>query len=233
MEHFWYILPQEDFDNKWEVIGWPHKINKQMIVTNQFLKEEEEKFYKIHLNDEYMLEEKIEMLTQQVVQMAKLKDFSKVHEIAVDVRRVWKLLKDAQEQGQLLNQRQKLFGTPIVPFDNLLKLVKEFESYRTLWITASDWLRTYEMCMDNPLINIDGDAIERSIGDMYKAIVKSVRTFADIEAVQEVAILVRQQIEEFKYLVPVLLSLKNPGMKQRHWDILKESTGRIILKIVL
>lgn len=179
-----------------------------------------------------MLEEKIEALTQQVVQMAKLKDFNKVHEIAVDVRRVWKLLKDAQEQGQLLNQRQKLFGTPVVPFDSLLKLVKEFEPYKTLWITASDWLRTYEICMDNPLINLDGETIERSIFDMYKTMVKSVRVFAEIEAVQEVAILVRQQIEDFKPLVPVLLSLRNPGMKQRHWDALKETTGTKTLKIV-
>lgn len=46
-------------------------------------------------------------------------------------------MKDAQEQGQLLNQRQKLFNMPIVPFDNLTRLIKEFEPYKNLWITAS------------------------------------------------------------------------------------------------
>lgn len=59
------------------------------------------------------------------------------HEIAVDIKRVWKAMKEAQEQGQLLNSRQKLFLVPITPYDTLNKLIKEFEPYRNLWITAS------------------------------------------------------------------------------------------------
>lgn len=46
-------------------------------------------------------------------------------------------MKEAQEHGQLLNQRQKLFGVPVVPFENLTKLIKEFEPYKNLWGTAS------------------------------------------------------------------------------------------------
>lgn len=224
LEHFWYALPQEDFENKWEAVGWPYKLSKQVEQTEQYLKEEEERFYKIQLNDEYVLQEKIEVYTAQVVQMAKQKDFSRTHEIAVDMRRLWKTMKEAQEQGQLLNQRQKLFNMPVVPFENLLKLIKEFEPYKTLWITASDWLRAYEMWMDNPLLNVDADAVERNVTDMYKTMVKSVRVFAEIEAVQEVALEVKRQIEEFKPLIPVLLSLRNPGMRQRHWDKFKEET---------
>jgi dynein heavy chain len=225
LEHFWYALPQEDFENKWEAIGWPYRISKQVEATEQYLKEEEERFYKIQLNDEYTLQDKIETLTAQVVQMAKQKDFSKTHEIAVDMRRLWKSMKEAQEQGQLLNQRQKLFNTPVVPFDQLTKLIKEFEPYKTLWITASDWLRAYEMWMDNPLVNVDGEAIERMVADMYKTMLKSIRVFAEIEAVQQVAIEVKNQIEEFKPLIPLLLSLRNPGMRQRHWEDFKNETG--------
>lgn len=59
------------------------------------------------------------------------------HEIAVDMRRIWKSLKEAQEQGHLLNQRQKLFGLPVIPFEAITKLIKEFEPYKNLWITAS------------------------------------------------------------------------------------------------
>lgn len=225
LEHFWYSLPQEDFDNKWEAIGWPYKIVQGIEITDQYLKEEEERFYKIQLNDEYTLQEKIDGLTVQVVQMSKQKDYSKTHEIAVDMRRLWKAMKEAQEQGQLLNQRQKLFGVAVVPFDGLIKLIKEFEPYKTLWITASDWLRAFEIYMDNPICNIDGEAIERTVTDMYKTMLKSIRTFADIEAVQSIAIEIKNQIEEFKPLIPLLQSLRNPGMRPRHWEEFKEETG--------
>lgn len=148
-----------------------------------------------------------------------------MHEIAVDMRRVWKSLKEAQEQGQLLNQRQKLFELPVVPFEAIMKLIKEFEPYKNLWITASDWLRAYDMWMDNPLVNVDGESIERNVNEMYKTMVKSIRIFADIVAVQNVAIEIRRQIDEFRPLIPLIQAVRSPGMRLRHWEQIKEETG--------
>lgn len=50
------------------------------------------------------------------------------------------------------------------------------------------------MWMDNPMINVDADAIEGTVTDMYKMMVKLIRVFADIEAVQ-----VRTQVMNFFY----------------------------------
>lgn len=79
--------------------------------------------------------------------------------------------------------------------------------------------------MDNPLVNIDGDSIERLTTEMYKTMTKSIRTFADIPAVQSVAIEIRNQIDEFKPLIPLILAVKNPGMRERHWNKFREITG--------
>ncbi|KAG5868936.1 Dynein heavy chain 1, partial [Gonioctena quinquepunctata] len=225
LDHFWYNLPNEEFENKWEAVGWPLRIQHTLEDTENFLKEEEERFHKIQLSDEFALQDKIETLTAQVVQMSMLRDFTKIHEIALDMRRVWKTIKEAREQGQLLNQRQKLFGVPVVPFDNLNKLVKEFEPYKNLWGTASDWQRAYEIWMDNPILNIDADAVEGTVNDMFKMMVKSIKIFSDIEAVQSVAIAIKNEIDEFKPKISLLQALRNPGMKQRHWDIFEEQTG--------
>lgn len=137
LDAFWYALDQDDFENKWEVIGWPYRIFLQIEKTNEFLVEETDKFLKIQLNDELTLFDRIEVLSVQVAQMSARRDFHLIHDIAVDIRRMWKTMKEAQEFGQLLNQRQKLFGLPVVPFENLTRLIKEFEPYKNLWITAS------------------------------------------------------------------------------------------------
>ncbi|XP_023309976.1 dynein heavy chain 1, axonemal-like [Anoplophora glabripennis] len=225
LDHFWYALPNDDFENKYEAIAWPFKIQQQIEGTELFLKEEEERFLKLQINDEQSLTDKIDTLTAQVVQMSQIRDFSKIHETAVDMRRVWKTMKEAQEQGQLLNQRQKMFGVPIVPFDNLTKLIREFEPYKNLWGTASDWLRSYEMWMDNPILNVDADSIESCTTEMYKMMVKLIKVFADIEAVQSVAVQIKNEIDDFKPLIPLIQSLRNPGMRQRHWHKFEEETG--------
>ncbi|XP_030766886.1 dynein heavy chain 1, axonemal-like isoform X2 [Sitophilus oryzae] len=224
LDHFWYALQNEDFDNKWEAIGWPLKVTQQIEATEVFLKEEEDRYYKLQMNDEFTLNDRIETLTSQVVNMSGYKDISRTHEYALEIRKVWKTMKEAQEFGQLLNQRQKLFGAPVVPFDNLTKLIKEFEPYKNLWTTASDWMRAYEMWMDNPIINVDADTVDVTVNDMYKMMVRLTRVFADMETVQGVAIAIRNQIDEFKPLIPLLQCIRNPGMRQRHWDEFAEKT---------
>lgn len=66
-----------------------------------------------------------------------------MHEIANDIKKAWKAMKESQDWGRVLNQRQKLFGQPVIPFADLNRLVKEFEPYRNLWVTASG------MCIKN------------------------------------------------------------------------------------
>ncbi|CAH0560322.1 unnamed protein product [Brassicogethes aeneus] len=225
LDQFLYNLPQEDFDNKWTAVGWPLRMLGYVEQTEMFLEEEIERFYKLQIADELALVEKIETMTVQVVNLSGLKDFSKVHEIAVDIRRLWKALKESQRQGQLLNQRQKLFGKPVIPFDSLNKLIKEFEPYKNLWVTASDWLRSYDIFIDNPLENIDGEALERTVNEMHKTMVKLTKVFVEIKAVQSVAILIKNQIEAFKPKIPFILALRSPGMRERHWDEFFEKTG--------
>lgn len=99
--------------------------------------EEQEKFYKIQLQDEVLLQEKIDTLVSNVANIALQTDINRIHETALDVKRVWKAMIDCREMGLLLNERQKLFGMKVVPFEHLHKLMRDFEPYRNLWITAS------------------------------------------------------------------------------------------------
>lgn len=85
------------------------------------------------------------------------------------------------------------------------------------------------MWMDNPLVNVDGESIERTVNEMYKIMQKSIRVFAEIEAVQSVGIEIKNQIDNFRPLIPLIQSVRNPGMRQRHWDLFKEASGKFLI----
>ncbi|GBP84500.1 Dynein heavy chain 1, axonemal [Eumeta japonica] len=233
LDAFYMPLENEDFGALWEAIGWPLKISLE------------------------------------------------VHEIANDIKKAWKGMKEAQDWGRVLNQRQKLFGRPSVPFTDLNRLIKEFEPYRNLWVTASvicykavsserereraplsgknanyykcvhpllflwlrsipnnissvavgktrDFLKSREIWFDYPLSYVDADSIEPSINEYYKTIVKCVRTFSELPKVQNVAIIIRDYIDEFRPLIPILQAVRNPGMKERHWDEFMERSGIVV-----
>ncbi|CAF4763844.1 unnamed protein product [Pieris macdunnoughi] len=225
LDTFFTPLENDDFKALWEAIGWPLNINKQVVATTDFLEEEQEKFWKLHQQDEQTLSDKIDMFTSQCMALTLQNDFTRVHEIANDIKKAWKGMKDSQEWGRVLNQRQKLFGQPVVPFSDLNRLVKEFEPYRNLWVTASDFLKAREVWFDNPLMYVDADSIEPLINEYYKTIIKCVRTFADLPKVQQVALTIRDDIDEFKPLIPVIQAVRNPGMKERHWNEFMEKAG--------
>lgn len=79
--------------------------------------------------------------------------------------------------------------------------------------------------MDNPLSQIDGEGIDVLVSDMYKTMVKSIRIFSDFPKVQAVAANIKDQIELFKPLIPIIQSLRNPGMRDRHWEQFFKDTG--------
>lgn len=103
--------------------------------------------------------------------------------------------------------------------------MKDFEPFRNLWVTASDWQRWYESWMNDPLISIDAESVEKNVTESYKIMHKSVRLFADIPGVSEVALDIKLKIEEFKPNIPLLQGLRNPGMRNRHWEQLSENLG--------
>lgn len=108
-----------------------------MRETYERLTEEQEKFYKIQLQDEVLLQERIDTLVSNVANIALQTDINRIHETALDVKRIWKSMVDCREMGLLLNERQKLLDMKVVPFDHLHKLMRDFEPYRSLWVTAS------------------------------------------------------------------------------------------------
>ncbi|XP_054262356.1 dynein axonemal heavy chain 1-like [Macrosteles quadrilineatus] len=225
LDSFWFALDQEEFEAKWEALSWPNRLTLKIEEVERQLELETEIFQKLQIEDEFTLQDRIELITGTITQLAQQSDFSKVHEIAVDVRRAWKLIKETQEFGQLLNSRQKLFGMPVTPFDQIRKLSNEFEPYKNLWTTASDWLKSYQIYMDNPLVNLDGEAMERNVSESYKIISKCYRTFVEMPVVQEIACRVKEEIDQFKPYMPLILAVRNPGMRQRHWEDLTEKTG--------
>ncbi|KYQ60378.1 Dynein heavy chain 1, axonemal [Trachymyrmex zeteki] len=134
-------------------------------------------------------------------------------------------MKDCQEFGLLLNERQKLFDMDIVPYEQLNTLIKEFEPYQNLWIAASDWLKWQEIWMENPLVSFDANQIENMTADIHKAISHCVKIFKENPKMIAIAVTIKDQIEAFKPYIGVIQALRCPGIKNRHFEELNKKTG--------
>ena len=63
-------------------------------------------------------------------------------------------LKDYEAKAQIFNTREALFGEPATEYEQLAKLVKDFEPYASLWTTAADWQKWQREWLDGPLLDL-------------------------------------------------------------------------------
>ncbi|XP_068109284.1 dynein axonemal heavy chain 1 [Hyperolius riggenbachi] len=222
IDEFLFSLSQEDFGSKWAIIAWPHKIITTVETVGEQHLEDEERFRKIQVMDQNNFLERLDSLQMVVAGFSTHTDINRAHEIANEVRRVHKQLKDSQQMAQLYNNRERLFGLPVTNYDKLQKLVKDFQPFRDLWTTVSDWMRWHESWMNDPLTAIDAEQLEKNVMESYKNMHKCIKFFRDIPACQGVAQETKNRIEEFKPYIPLIQGLRNPGMRNRHWGLLSE-----------
>ncbi|CAM5127491.1 unnamed protein product [Eretmochelys imbricata] len=222
MEEFLYNLTQDDFNDKWAASNWPLKIATQTEMIQQQHLEDEERFRKIQLMDQNNFLERLDGLQLVVAGFSVHMDITRAHEIANEARRVKKQLKESQQMALLYNNRERIFGLPVTNYDKLSRMVKEFQPYWDLWTTASDWIRWSESWMNDPLSAIDAEQLEKNVNESFKTMHKCVKQFKDVPACQDVAVEIRGGIEEFRPYIPLIQGLRNPGMRNRHWEMLSK-----------
>nr|WAW84827.1 axonemal dynein heavy chain 1 [Halisarca dujardinii] len=225
VEDYCYPLSNEGFDARWTTLGWPHKIQEQIDNCDDQLSQDEERFQKNLANDQSAFEDRLDTLQMVVAGFSGHTDLSKAQEIRNDVRRVTNNMKECQQLAQKYNQRERLFGLPVTQYDKASKLAKDFEPYKNLWNTAADWGRYHETWMNDSLVNIDPDIMATNVNGAYKTIHKCSKFFKDIPALRDVSQEVKDKIEEFKPHIPLIQGLRNPGMRNRHWEQLSSDLG--------
>ncbi|XP_011146850.2 dynein heavy chain 1, axonemal-like, partial [Harpegnathos saltator] len=225
LDYFCWNLPDQDFEAKWQAIGSSRQVRLLMEKAAERFASEYDKFYKLQVQDEIMLAEKVNILVGNVANVTLQTDMDRVHETAIEVKRIGKMMKECQELSSLLNKRQELFGKEIVVLDQLDELMKKFEPYLTLWVVASDWLKWQEIWMENPLLNIDTRQIESTVAALQESMSRCAEILQDNPKVAAVAHIVMDQIETFKPYIGVILALREPTMKTHHFEELLKKTG--------
>ncbi|XP_062252615.1 dynein axonemal heavy chain 1 [Platichthys flesus] len=228
MDEFCYSLSNEDSNQKWAAIKGPEKIIGQMEEAASHYLEDEERFSKIQQANQNAFEEQLDTLQMLIAGFGSHADIDHAHQTANEVRRIAKQLKECQAMAQTYNCRERLFGTPVTNYDRLQKLVKDLQPFKDLWTITSDWFHWHENWLTNPLSTIDPEQLERNVTDAHKTLHKCIKQFKDIPDCELVATFIQGKIEDFRPYIPLIQGLRNPGMKNRHWEMLSE---RIDMKV--
>lgn len=77
---------------------------------------------------------------------------------------------------------------------------------------------------------MNAENIENDVGDMWRIMYKLTKTFNDQAGPRRIADNVRGKIDKFKQHLPILHTICNPGIRDRHWQ---RVNTKIIFKIFI
>lgn len=218
LDDFYFPLPNANFNAKVQALYSPIKIANQIKMTNEMFEEAIERFRKQQIEDLATFGERLEELTVGVVYYNTQFDVGKLMENSIEIKKLWKAIKEFGELGVVLNKRQALFELPPMDLNPIEQLVNSSDAFKDLWCTAADFYKFKEILLENTLTNVSVKNVHEEMKNFKDIMTKAVQSFREQEKIQEVAQYFLDNVNDFGTSVECLVLIKNPIWSINHWQ---------------
>ena len=234
LEKFGYKVDIDQSNFKWNVYRLPTKVHQkcdEVANNNVAIKR---RFHDEMLDHQSEFVKSLFELEKDVVSLENYVDVSDVDFVFDRIKNIEQRLEQATEKARLFNSREGLFDTDITDYEDLSRVAKLFEPYAFLWNTTKEWADSHTKWTTGKFIDLDADSVEQDVDKFNTAISKAYKFFSkqpDMERQAEIASTIRTQITEFLPEVPCIVTLRNPGMRDRHWESIAHALNIDIMPI--
>ena len=219
----WPSLDEEVAGVYWEAMTWPSVITEIVAECEQRVKELTKKFKKELKADKETLSEDCHSARFEYNDFIRLGDIDAVEERLVRVEEIDAHHEALKERQELYASRQEIFGERGTRPKHLAELVKDFEPYANIWKTCAEVTRTVPEWIEGPFAALDPEKVSGAVEVWDRSTKKNLKVLDGPP--REVGEALLAKIQHFQELLPLVVALRNPGLKDRHWAKLSEDLG--------
>ncbi|KAI9203090.1 dynein heavy chain and region D6 of dynein motor-domain-containing protein [Polychytrium aggregatum] len=218
-------LKKEDFDLNSILFSWPHKIQpifsegegillKSKMANTDELKARREKLFA-----------ELDGYTKQLEEYRSFGDYTEINRYLKTAQKLQSRLDSVNEKIQAFNHEEDLFGWETTKFPTLTETIEALAPYLSLYQTSVDFQKSYHNWMTGSFLKLDPEVVESEVSNMWRTIYKLCLGLSDDPAALEIAEITKEQIERFKVNLPLITTLCNPGLRERHWKDISAIVG--------
>ena len=123
----------------------------------------------------------------------------------------------AQEAAGQVNFRERVLGMPETDFSDIPLLHKQFQKYHELWTFSRDWLHASEEWYYNNFRMVNSEVVSAKYVEGERLLNRLHSEFEGKEALK-VVLELHTQMQSFQQYVLLILQLRHPALRDRHWD---------------
>ncbi|XP_039273758.2 dynein axonemal heavy chain 3-like isoform X3 [Styela clava] len=220
-------LPYEDIKLNSNVFHWPEQIQQVFDVnrgrlTNKRESAEDKLKTRIKTFEALLNEYKVEVESFKKKEVMNLDEMQKNVKLLADIT---ENLENATKELGEINEEERLLEFEESSFPVLQSMFQFKQPYDNLWNTALQWNNKNETWLNGSFQDLNSEEISDDIGTMWRTMYKLTKAFSDAAGPRRIAESVRSKIDKFKQHLPILSTICNPGIKDRHWEQISDIVG--------
>jgi dynein heavy chain len=131
-----------------------------------------------------------------------------------------------QERSAALKSGLKVFELNEAPYSEVVDTEKDLGNLEQLWTIACDWQELYSEWKVCKFQDIQTDQMEQAAQNQNKKLTRLAREVKEKD--WEFVNVYRKRIDQFRKVLPLVVDLKNPAMRPRHWKQLSADIEKTI-----
>jgi dynein heavy chain len=222
-----YRMAYEDFQKSWQIYSKPLavKYRQQKCIRNI------EQYHRKQFSDELTRSHDELLVEVQEIgwKFEKYTIYSRLTEVDVASQKFARLgerLDKAQQHADLINSRELLLKWKPTDFSELTSIRESFLPYYKVWTLARNFNCTVPTLLTGPLASIDKKLATEEIEGAYDELQRLEKNeFKNNHRILKLVQEVRGMYGEFRKYLPLINGLRNPDLRERHWQKVGEATN--------
>nr|DBA34563.1 TPA: hypothetical protein GDO54_002113 [Pyxicephalus adspersus] len=170
----------------------------------------------------------VEELENYGKQVEEFEAYGEINEVSKYLKKAQALnskLDQAVEKIDQFNAEEEAFGWAASQYPQRKKIQESLSPYLRLYEIIVEFNTKYKTWMEAPYTTVNPDLVEQDVGNYWRALYKLERTFTSSPNAQALTSKIKQKVEEFREIIPLIQVVCNPGLRDRHWEAMSEIVG--------
>ncbi|KAG5489239.1 hypothetical protein GH5_00103 [Leishmania sp. Ghana 2012 LV757] len=225
LQGFQRPLTEEEFNKKWKAISWPGQLDNAINERAEELEETKRRLLASLNRSQELFEKEYDLVQKVVEQYSQHRNANRMTEIAEDVRRMQEKIRQLRSQASTFNTHESLFNMEKSDYSAVHQLSSDFEPYEDLWLTSANWFASLKKWHEMAFMSISAEEVEKTVADTLRIMNSCMRNQKLTPELVQVAERTRDNVQQFRPLVPTIKYLRTEGMQERHWSQLSKELG--------
>ncbi|XP_063845652.1 dynein axonemal heavy chain 7-like isoform X5 [Scylla paramamosain] len=218
-------LSSEECSDAVQPLAWFIRLPEVFRVHLQIITEKRAE-YEANLRERReKFQEELAEYAVQLEEFQTLGDVNEIHEYLRRARALHTRLDHAANYVDQINKEEEALSWNTTHYPLRKQVSDRLAPFLKLYEVGVEWSDRLEEWLHSPVGTHDPDVISQEVAATWRTVYKLEKGFSDIPAAKNVVLAVRQRIETFRENLPLVQTLGNPGLKERHWEKISEVVG--------